>query len=195
MVVGEIPSVRRHVKREKCMSRIWIVMGALMILAFSTTATLAEMPEELKGTWILDAQATEHYIMTSPKWKPETAKYLPTIMERMSYYVFEFDEGVIIASRRAKKETLPVALKENDKKKYVFKGEIRNQTITMTVTFVNDTTINIRSSATDDMDYYLWKRGRLDKNRISKDDRSQPIELMKKALNNSSIKSDEADNE
>ena len=177
------------------MRGIGIVLGALMTLAFSTTATLAEMPKDLKGSWVLAAEATEHNIMASPKISPEAMKYLPTIMKRMSQYVWEFDDNVISSSRGAKKETLTVVLKENDKKKYVFEGQLRDQIIMLTVTFVSDTTINIRSSATDDMNYYLWKRGQLDRNTTEDNDRSLAIEIMEKSLNNSTDRPDAGEGE
>lgn len=153
----------------------------LAILAVPVTGARAEMPEELKGSWTLDASATEENLKTSPQWTAEDAKYLPTIMKRMSQFVFEFEEDAIVSSRRGKQQILPVVLKENSGEMYVFEGTIRDERVTVTVSFVDDRTINIRSSATDDMDYYLWKRGRLT-DKAGADDTSLALEVMKKAL-------------
>jgi len=171
---------------------LWIQFVFLM---FVTTQALAEMPKELKGFWILEAQATERNILASPKLTPKDAKYLPTVLKRMSQYVWEFNDGVITSSRGTKNKTLTVVLKENNKKEFVFEGQMDNQTIMMTVTFVNNALINIRSSATDDMYYYLWTRGKLDNGMAKDSDSSLAIELMEKSLNNSSVSSDAANGE
>lgn len=142
------------------MSRIGIFLGVTILLIFATKV-LAEMPGELKGTWVLHAEATETYMKTSPKWKEEDKKYLPTIMKRMSQVQYEFEGSAIIVSMRGKQQTVSVVLKKNNRKEYMFEGTIQGKAVTMTVSFVDDGIIRIRSSATDDMDYYLWKRGRL----------------------------------
>ena len=54
------------------MQRIRNAFVVLSVVAFSAAAALADMPKELKGTWILDAEATEKYVQTSPKWKDGT---------------------------------------------------------------------------------------------------------------------------
>lgn len=172
--------------------KLWV---QFVLFMFVTTQALAEMPKELKGFWILETKATERNILTSQKMKQEDAKYLPIILKRMSQYVWEFNDGVITTSRGKKNKTLIVALKENNKKKFVFEGQMDNQTITMTVTFVNDALINIRSSATDDMNYYLWTRGKLDNGMVKDSDSSLTIELMKKSLNNSSARPDTVNGE
>lgn len=174
------------------MSRVGTVLAAVTILLLSATEALAEMPQELKGSWILHAQATEDYVKTSPKWKAEDSKFLPTVIKRMSQVLYEFKDSAIIVSMRGKQQAIPVVLTERNAKRYVFEGTIRNTIVTMTVSFVDDATINIRSSTTDDMDYYLWKRGQLT-NKAGADDKSLAIEVGEKVLENSSNKTDAGD--
>ena len=162
------------------------------MVAISTTTALAEMPKILQGTWIIDAKATETHMKTSPKWKAEDANYLPTIMKRMSQVVYEFDDDAITVSMRGKKRPLQVVLKQSEKKMYTFDGNVGDRVITLTVSITDKGNLNIRSSATDDMDYYLWKRGLPDKE-AKVDDKKLAIELMKKALENSSNKPDADD--
>lgn len=145
------------------------------------------MPKILKGTWIVDATATEANMKTSPKWKAEGSKYLPTIMKRMSQVMYAFDDDTITVTMRGKKQPLKVALKHSEKKRYLFEGNVGGRVITLTVTITGEGNLNIRSSATDDMDYYLWKHGRPDK-KTGFDDKTLARELMKKSLVNSSDK-------
>lgn len=164
-----------------------IALVKFVLLMFTATLVLAEMPRELKGTWILDVEATELNMKASPEMKPEDEKYIPTILKRMSQYQWNFDEGVIESSRGSKKQALSVSLEESDKNKVVFKGRLNDQAIIMTVVFVSDKVINILSSATDDLNYYLWTRGSLDSG-AQNNDGSLAIELMEKSLNNSTGK-------
>lgn len=157
-----------------------VVLG-LAIMVLSATGAMAEMPVRLKGTWILDAEATAALMKTSPKWKAEDEKYLPTILKRMSLMLYEFEDHAISVSMRGKKQVLAVVLQESSAKKHVFKGTVEGETVAMTVSFVGDATIKIRSSSTDDMDYYLWKRGRLT-GAADADGKSDAIEIMKKSL-------------
>jgi len=145
------------------MRKIEAVLAALVMAAVSTTAIAAEMPKELKGSWILNAEATTEYMKTSPKWDEATAKHLPMIIKRMSKLVYLFEDDVITVSMRGKGHALPVVLKSTDKKTYVFEAKAGKRVITLTVSINDAGNLNIRSSATDDMDYYLWKRGELAK--------------------------------
>ena len=119
---------------------------------------VAGVPEELRGAWVIAPKETEAFMKTSPKWKPEDAKYLPKIMERMSLAVYEIGDGTLTMSIRRSKRTLPIVLKESGKKKHVFETKVGENTVVLTMTVNAQGFLNIRSSATDDMDYYLWKR-------------------------------------
>ncbi|MDJ0945892.1 MAG: hypothetical protein QNJ30_20690 [Kiloniellales bacterium] len=176
------------------MSNIGRALVISAILAAPATGAWAEMPKELKGSWVLDVAATERHVTTSPQWKAEDAKYLPIFVKQMSQFVFEFEENAIVSSMRGRRQILPVVLKENSGKTYVFEGTIRDKSVTVTVSFVDDRTINIQSSATDDMDYYLWKRGQ-PTDKAGADDKSLAIEIMKKALETPSNEAGEGNSE
>ncbi|MCG8436122.1 MAG: hypothetical protein MJA83_19050, partial [Gammaproteobacteria bacterium] len=103
------------------MRAIGLVLSAAIFM-FSTTVASSEMPERLKGSWILNAGATENFMRTSPKWGPDAEKYLPRILERMSHYMFEFEDGVITASGQVKRNTMSAMLKEHDAETYVFES-------------------------------------------------------------------------
>ncbi|MBF0198535.1 MAG: hypothetical protein HQL32_12535 [Planctomycetes bacterium] len=135
----------------------------LLATAFPLIGFAAEMPKELKGTWILDAKASEAYIQTSPKWKPKDAKYLPKIMKRMSQVLYTFKDDSIIAAMRGKEQAFPITSVEREGENFLCKGNIKGKEVTLTVSLRKDGVINIKSSTTDDMDYYIWKRGELSK--------------------------------
>lgn len=136
--------------------RACVVFSVVMCVVMGV---FAEMPDELKGSWVIDEAATTEFMKTSPEWKTDNAKFIPSILKRMSQVVYLFEGDTICVSMRGKTQTLPVTLKETRAEKYLFETQVRNETVTMTVSFVDADTINIRSSSSDDMLYYLWTRG------------------------------------
>lgn len=136
---------------------IKIVLSCLMIAGL-TTAASAQMPQELKGSWSLNAPATEKYMKTSPKWKNVDERYLRIILNKMAQIKYVFTEDTIVVSTQGKKQSIPVVLKKSEPQKYTFEGTLLDQTFAMTVSFYDKTTINIRSSLTDETDFLLWSR-------------------------------------
>ena len=176
------------------MSNLGKALAVVAILTVPVAEAWAEMPDELKGSWVLDASATEEHLKTSPRWKAEDAKYLPTVLKRMSQFLFEFEESAIVSTMRGRQQIIPVVLKENSGNGYVFEGRVRDQSLTLTVSFVDDQTINIRSSASDDMDYFLWKRGELASG-AGPSDESLATEIMEKATKTPSNKAGDGNSE
>ena len=140
------------------------IRSHLLALALALFPTLhaAEMPAALKGSWILDAAKTEANIKASPKWKPGDEKMLPTIFKHMAQVLYSFNDEQVAASRRGKEMSIPIEKVESDADKHVISCQVQDKPMTITVTFVDKDTINIRSSMTNDMDYFLWKRGSLE---------------------------------
>lgn len=165
------------------MNRILRALAIVAIVTISTTTTQAEMPEALKGSWIFDADATEAYMQTSPNWKAEDEKYLPTILKRMSQAAYEFTDDAFIVSMRGKTQALNVTLTHSEKKIYIFEGTLADQNITLTASINDGGGLNVRSSATDDMEYYLWKRG-LPQSADAVSDEKLALELLKKSTEN-----------
>ena len=119
------------------------------------------MPDALEGSWVLNAEATQAYVKSSPKWNEGDEKHLPMVLKRMSEVAYVFEGDAITISARGSAQMLPVALKSSEANEYVFEGEKGDDSVTLTVTISEEGNMNIRSSKTDDMDYYLWKRGSL----------------------------------
>jgi len=145
------------------MRKVRRALAGLIIVAISATAASAEMPKALKGTWILDAQATEKYIKAQPDWDAEHAGILKEQLYQMREMMFEFTDDAFVASRLGlkEKERVSVTLKESNSKKFVFEAKMSGKAGALTVTFVTDTAITVEQSGDDSMRYYLWKRGSL----------------------------------
>ena len=125
--------------------------------------TVSGWAEVLKGTWVIDLVPSIQYMQTSPKWTDQTATHLPPILQRMSQVMCEFTDDSMVMSIRGKKKILPVSLKSTQANVIIFERAVGDQPTTLTVTLMNGTNINIRSSISNDLDFYLWKRGRVTK--------------------------------
>jgi hypothetical protein len=169
-----------------------LVFAALAVVAISTTSALAEMPKALKGSWILDAEATEANFKASPEYDEEAAKFLPMIFKQMSKAVFEFDDGVIALTERGKKQPIPITLKENDGKKFIFEAKLGKDVLTFTITLNDKGNISIVNSKSDNMDLYLWKRGVPDK-KAKVTDAELGAEIAEKVVNDPSAKKTSGD--
>lgn len=139
-----------------------IRIALLVLSSFGLSyACRAQMPDTLEGSWILDVEATQAYVKSSPKWKEADAKHLPMVLKRMSQVSYVFEGDAITISARGSAQKLPVTRKSSKAPAYVFEGEKGDDSVRLTVTISEEGNMNIRSSKTDDMDYYLWKRGNL----------------------------------
>ena len=133
-----------------------VLLCVLSVPAFA--ATPVPMPENLKGTWKLNATATEAAMRTSPKWDADAEKYWPRILKRMSQVRYILEDGKIIAAMGEKKKEVPVTVKSQDGDVTVFDATAGDKPFTMTATLDKDGNLNLKSSATDDMDFYWWEK-------------------------------------
>jgi len=154
----------------------------VIIVIYNITA-LAAMPKILQGTWVVDSKASEAFMKSSPTWKASDEKFLSTVMKRMSLYMYTFDGDTISVSVRNKKQTLKVVLIKGNTKKYLFDVFLDGKVINITVDIRDNGIISIQSSSSDDMKYYLWKRGIVNNDTKIRDQKLS-IEILKKTLNN-----------
>lgn len=133
------------------------ILISITALALSATA-LAEMPKELKGTWVLDVDATVKQMKTSPGGNDQARKRFTEIVKRMSQVMFEFTNDSLVLSIGETMRTLTVASKNNQANVSVFEGKAGEEPFTLAVSVANETNINFRSSLNNDLDSCLWKR-------------------------------------
>jgi hypothetical protein len=163
----------------KCHQKVGLIVALVAVVSMGV---FGEMPAELKGSWVIDIDASVEYMKTSPRWVDADAKYLPSIMKRMAQMGYVFEEGAASLSFRGKALALPITLQESREDTYVFETVVKEQVVFLTVIFMDDETINIRSSSSDDMHYYLWQRGEL-AGPAGPSDSALAVEVMTEAIN------------
>ena len=141
------------------MKRIIWVFLMLMIPVFSSAA-FAEMPEALKGTWVVDAKATEAFLKRFPPANAE--QWLPKTTSDMFQRIYDFDGEVIAASTYAGDRKLiyrPLS-QESGNKRYISEEGGRDDILIVSI--VNEKNITISSSRNQFMGAFFWKRIKLD---------------------------------
>lgn len=140
------------------MNNLLKTLLSCLVLTIMTTTVFAQIPQELQGSWTLNIPETEKYMKTSPKWKGMDPQYLRILLNKLSQMEYRFSGDAIVITKQGNKQSIPVSLKKSEPPKYTFEGTVSGKTFTMTASFFNKTTINIRSSLTEETDYLLWSR-------------------------------------
>jgi hypothetical protein len=159
----------------KVLTKIITLSAALCSLTF------AEMPEALSGTWVIDSEGTTEFMKTSPKYDEKAAKYLPKIITRMSKVTYTFENDQIVAKMGDKEKALDVTHLKSEGNTHTFESTIGDKTMTITATINDKGQLNIKNSASNDGDYFLWKKGELDSSKKPSDEQLA-IEILKEEV-------------
>lgn len=138
------------------------------------TAAATKKHMALKGTWIVDAGATEEFLKTNPL-SAKDAQWFPMIAGYMFQAIVEFDDEAITLSAYTgeNKTTFQILPQQSGEMKYISETRRRDSGAdTLIVSILNDTNIKI-SGLENQMNYFLWKREKLDLDPKSRRDASK----------------------
>ena len=112
-----------------------------------------------QGDWGVDFDRTMEEGKKSPKYKEEDAEKVGEVirkfMERMSLKVTDKE---LVYKMGDKEKAFPWVLKSADEKSVTVEVENGQEKADMTFSLVGEKLLNIRNSASDDMDFYIWKK-------------------------------------
>lgn len=162
-------------------------VAAMAVAAGLSFSVGAQTLSKLNGTWVVDPQATEKYLIAMGP-PPRNSEWLPATIARMCVLSITFDENnLIIDSPGPGGSERPSRLipKQESKGKAVYELQAHNgKTSTVTVSFLNDQHITIGFGQLPLEEYAVWKRG-YKPNRIrSEQDVRQAMEPCVAALKN-----------
>ena len=157
----------------RCTIRGYVSWLLLVVSSYS----VGDVPTALAGVWILDREKTEVHVRESPKWSVDAEKYLPVIFRRMGQGFFLFEPGVLHYQNKVKQQSFDIKLIEQSETRFVY-SILPEEKAQLTFTLNVEGNLQIQSSSSNDMDYYVWKRGPIPE----VDDRSEAIELIKAML-------------
>jgi hypothetical protein len=110
------------------------------------------------GTWQVDFERTMEESKKSPKYVPGDAERLPVIVKTMMNALTLKITGQAVTYVQGTRElSLPYRLERDDASTVLVVTQDGKQ-FTLTLSLRDGQVMNVKSSGSDDLDYYIWKR-------------------------------------
>ncbi|MBZ0165430.1 MAG: hypothetical protein K8I00_01395 [Candidatus Omnitrophica bacterium] len=154
-----------HQKKEIVIGRKFSLPAIILCLSVLnvTGASAGEqaLAEKLRGTWVLDTSRTLTYAKTSPKYTEKDASRLPGQLKLLRNLMkIEITAQHVITFRGDRSQPLAYRVESSAHNQVVLTGRTRGQDVTLTFMLIDGDAMNMRSSGSDDMDYFIWTRDR-----------------------------------
>ena len=136
----------------------------LTIALLVATLALAAMADDagmnrFVGAWSVDYERTIEEARKSPEVSEEDLEKMPAIIERMMARMsIEVSDTELIYVAGPRRSALPYTVKEVAGKTTTVVVSVTEQQAEMSFTVVDGGRMMVKSSQTDDMDFYVWKR-------------------------------------
>ena len=128
---------------------------SLMILAGHAAALDAS---KFVGLWEVDFDRTMEELKKSPKYKPEDIEKMPAMIKgMMARMKVKFSEKEFTFVQGGEEMSLPYTVKSETGASSVLAVKPEGKDETLTVTLIDGKFLNVKSSDSNDLDYYIWK--------------------------------------
>lgn len=121
---------------------------------------LSTEPVETKmiGKWKINVPRSIEKCKTSPKVKPEDFEKLPSIVEREADKLqMEITESELKITSGSREQVLGYTVTSTDADSQIITVSIKDaEDVNVVFTMIDGTYLNLVSSGSDDMNYYIW---------------------------------------
>lgn len=136
-----------------------------LCLAACTVATHGHtqtaVPGWLKGTWVIDYDRTLENVQSSSTISVKEAATLPGQLKLLRGLLkLQITDRQVVTFRGDRKESVAYQVEEINKNTVLLTANARGRQVILTFTLQPGGGMHMGSSATDDMDYFLWKKAR-----------------------------------
>lgn len=132
------------------------------------------MPSKVRGTWVVDAKATEDFFLKSPlpRKADKLAQWLGLASGYMALFTYEFDGNHARArAYRADKVLEFERISDQDTETtYALKGDAAGKQQTLSVSMLKNGSLRIFPSQSLESGYLIWKPGQLNADTVATDD-------------------------
>lgn len=138
------------------------------IIAFAALISICWVSQSLAGSndmghfiglWRVDFERTMEEAKKSPKYSAKDAERLPTIIKKMmEMMAIKLADGSMSYARGSRETTLPYKVKTASGNSATVAFTHGDKTFDVRFTLIDGNYMNFKSTASDDMDYYIWKR-------------------------------------
>ena len=114
---------------------------------------------EFQGLWSVDYELTLEEVKKSPNYSQEEFNQMPAIIERMLAMMQIQISGNELIYRRGSTETvLPCSTERVSGSATFAVCTVQGQTVEVKFTLIDGEYMNLKSSGSDDLDFYIWER-------------------------------------
>lgn len=150
------------------------ILAFLLASAVVSTAAAAETPSRLDGAWIIDARATQEFVVGGkrPPDADKLARWFGLAAGYMALFTYEFKGGVAVLSayRGDRVFTYQRVSPQDAVTRYVLKDSAGQEVDTLLVSMLNDESIMIVHAKSPEMAHLVWKRGQLTSEKAGPED-------------------------
>ncbi|MCZ6875952.1 MAG: hypothetical protein O7G88_20885 [bacterium] len=111
------------------------------------------------GLWRVDFERTMEEAKKSPKYSAKDAERLPAMVKKMmGMMTIKLADGSMSYVRGSREMNLPYRVKAASGNSATVVCSRGDKTFDVRFTLIDGKYMNFKSAASDDMDYYIWKR-------------------------------------
>ena len=148
-------------------------------------AAIGQLPAALNGTWVIDAQQTEEYLRkVGPP--PRNAEWIPSILLGQCVTTMTFRGDAMIVDRISPApmaQSFRLAPQQGRELTYVIQT-LDGGKDTLTISFLSDANITVKSTKVELDGYGVWKRGNPVNRQTAEKDFKQAFDTCASALDN-----------
>ena len=112
------------------------------------------------GLWEVDFDRTMEEGKKSPKYDEKMATRMPDMIKRMMATMkVKLTDKEMIYLRGTKEVVIPYTVNSSDQKSVTVTMKKETEEATAVFTLIDGEYMNFKASASDDMHYYVWKKG------------------------------------
>ena len=135
----------------------------LFIIIFVTILSCSKQSVEmLPGRWIVDYDRTMKAVMNDKIWKDMSdmeRDYFPDIlMDTIKGFVMRIDDKALTFSMRGNDLSYPYIIEKEEGNSLILISDTGDEEVRLIFRIIDRNHISFKSSATNDMDFYIWKR-------------------------------------
>ena len=136
-----------------------MVIMALSVICCSMTWAGDLNMDTFIGVWEVDYDRTLEESKNSPKYDEKMAERMPAMIKRMMGTMkIKLTEEEMVYARGAKEIKFPYTVKSSDAESVTISIAQEAAEITVVFTLVDEAYMGFKSSASDDMHYYVWAK-------------------------------------
>lgn len=163
-------------------------LALVMIFGLFSLAAMGQVSRELNGTWVIDIKQTEEFVKRVDP-PPHNAEWLPAILLRQCITTMTFEGDTMTMdpiSPSPMVQSFRLEPQKDRKLTYLIQTDDGGKD-TLTISFLNEENITVKSAKVELNEYGVWKRGKRPNRQTTQQDFMQALDTCASVLKNVSF--------